>query len=90
MMPLRITANIIRDVYGSGYEWRKAFDKHIPYFSILADSMYKNHDDDKIDLQVLERWLLDTEREGKRKRTYIHAYSREERRAAQVTTTRQN
>lgn len=52
-IPLRITANIIRDVYASGCEWKMAFDKHIPYFNILASDMYRNHDDDKDTLKAL-------------------------------------
>lgn len=52
-MPLRITANIIRDVYANGCEWRAAFENHIPYFNILASDMYRNHDNDKDALQVM-------------------------------------
>ncbi|VDK69774.1 unnamed protein product [Onchocerca ochengi] len=80
-MPLRITANIIRDVYASDCEWKTAFEKHIPYFNILASDMYRNHDNDKDALQIIERWLSDAERRGKRKRKFFHSYSREERRA---------
>ncbi|KAM3728778.1 Uncharacterized protein ACO02O_05308 [Dirofilaria immitis] len=83
-IPLRITANIIRDVYAGGYEWRTAFEKHIPYFNILASDMYRNYNTDKDMLQVIERWLSDAESRGKRKRKYFHSYSREERRAKQM------
>ncbi|VDK79686.1 unnamed protein product [Litomosoides sigmodontis] len=88
--PLRITANIIRDVYASGSEWRTAFDKHIPYFSVLANDIYQNHDSDKDTLQVLGQWLSDAERRGKRKRKFFHSYSRERRRAIRATIAEQN
>ncbi|VBB25778.1 unnamed protein product [Acanthocheilonema viteae] len=94
-MPLRITANIIRDVYARDFEWRTAFDKHIPYFNILASDMYRNHDSDKDTLQalfisVIEQWLSDAEGRGKRKRKFFHSYSREERRAIRAMLAEQN
>ncbi|EJW84055.1 hypothetical protein WUBG_05033 [Wuchereria bancrofti] len=89
-MPLRITTNIIRDVYANDCNWRVAFEKHIPYFSILANDIYRNHDNDKDTLQVIGQWLSDAERRGKRGRKFFHAYSREERREAQAVLADQN
>ncbi|KAK6112357.1 hypothetical protein QQG55_47395 [Brugia pahangi] len=89
-MPLRITANIIRDVYANDCDWRVAFEKHIPYFNILASDMYRNHGNDKDTLQVIEQWLSNAERRGKRGRKFFHAYSREERREAQAVLANQN
>ncbi|VDN31224.1 unnamed protein product [Gongylonema pulchrum] len=50
-MPLRITANIIRDVYASDVQWREAFQKHIPYFDVVATDVYRSHENDKNNLQ---------------------------------------
>uniref|UniRef100_A0A915PGF3 SAM-dependent MTase TRM10-type domain-containing protein n=1 Tax=Setaria digitata TaxID=48799 RepID=A0A915PGF3_9BILA len=89
-MPLRIMANVIRDVYVNDFGWKIAFEKHIPYFNTLVGDMYRNHNEDKETLQVVEKWILDSEKRGKQKKKFFHLYSREERRAARAVLAEHN
>uniref|UniRef100_A0A0R3RRI6 SAM-dependent MTase TRM10-type domain-containing protein n=1 Tax=Elaeophora elaphi TaxID=1147741 RepID=A0A0R3RRI6_9BILA len=87
-MPLRITVNVIRDVYASDCEWRRAFEKHIPYFNILANNMYRDYSSIFfINISAIGQWLSDAEQRGKRKRKFFHSYSRKERREIRAMLT---